>query len=289
MSRSAAPSSYRVFDPPTATIEPVEAPRWFVAVPRSLQEASEQATRSVTGALRAGERRLLVEASLAEFEPTGTRFRFLELLAFTQQIGLAMLERTDLFPPARPHAKLLFSAMSDATLAGGCIQYNNLPVATLGSQSAMSARDGAFIVVAPRVSGGPPQKQAEMQRRLELAVCDVLSSAGSRPVVVVNPRFGASAAVDACQTAYLVRPLSVSFLQDNLAHEMSKGSACLLRCYPHMWSVMVDWASSGDWSYSGRFSSCPAPAQLEEIVRTGLMRERFKGQPVTEVAVEPEQ
>ena len=72
-----------------------------------------------------------------------------------EQIGLAMLERTDIFPPARPHVKLLFSAMSDATLAGGCIQYTNLPVQRLREMiigcmqhnGAISERDGALLSI----------------------------------------------------------------------------------------------------------------------------------------------
>jgi len=55
---------------------------------------------------------------------------------------------------------------------------------------------------------------------------------------------------------------------------MSTGGACLLRCYPHEWSVLVDPTRRGEWTYSGRFSSRPSPSQLEDLVMEGMTKKR---------------
>eukprot|EP00967_Tisochrysis_lutea_P133228 scaffold233499_cov28-Tisochrysis_lutea.AAC.2 len=76
-----------------------------------------------------------------------------------------------------------------------------------------------------------------------------------------------------------VRPLTVSYLQDSTAKEMSAGGACLLRCYPHEWSVLIDPKRRGEWSYAGRFDDRPSPSQLEAMVMqamTGLRNEQFR-------------
>eukprot|EP00967_Tisochrysis_lutea_P133227 scaffold233499_cov28-Tisochrysis_lutea.AAC.1 len=177
-----------------------EAPRWFVSVPRSLSSLSLQASRSVLAALSAGERRLCVEAALPELDPASTAFKYMELLAFVEQLGLGLLEAGAL-PNARPHVKLLFASSADATLAGGAITYTNLPVSVLGAQTAMGERDGAFILVTPRAGQGigPPAA-------IEAAAGHVLAAAGSRPVVLVNPRLGgASPLQSSCKPAYFVR------------------------------------------------------------------------------------
>jgi len=246
--------------------EPAEASNWFVSVPRSLAQTSQQATRSLRGATRAGHRQLLIEASLPELEPSSETYRFIEMLTFAQQIGLSLLE-SGLLPPARPHVKLLFGSAGDATVAGGLTQYTDMPVSVVGASTAMGPRDGAFVFVSPRAG---PQSEA--------ALADIVDKASGRPVVLINPRLGQSAALRGFMPAYLIRPLSVTYLEDAMAKEASRASACLLHCYPHEYSVLINPEpknAARQWVYAGRFSACPAPAQIETMVRDGMMRERF--------------
>jgi hypothetical protein len=177
-----------------------DAPRWFVTVPRSLAGVSEQAARSVLSAAQADERRMVVEASLPELDPTSPAFRYMELLAFVQQLGLNLLNSGTL-PRSRPHVKLLFCGAADATLAGGAITYTNLPVSVLGAQTCMGEQDGAFILVTPRAGQGVGQAAA-----VEAAAARVLAAAGSRPVIVVNPRLGGASLLESsCTPVYFVR------------------------------------------------------------------------------------
>ena len=114
---------------------------------------------------------------------------------------------------------------------------------------------------------------------VERAVADLLAAAGNRPVVVVNPRLGNSALTSTFERAYLLRPLSVLYRQDSYAGtEPKQGSGCLLRCYPHEWSVLVQRdaaAGAADWFYAGRFPSQPTPPQLEAMLVDGLTRARY--------------
>jgi len=189
-----------------------EAPRWFVTVPRSLAGISEQAARSAISAAQAGERRMIVEAAMPELDPTTPAFKYMELLAFVEQIGLHLVE-SGFLPKSRPQVKLLFVNGADATLAGGVINYNNLPVSVLGAQTAMGEKDGAFILVAPRAGLGIGPAAA-----VEAAANAVLAAAGSRPVIVVNPRLGGASPLEkSCAPVYFVRPLTVKYLEDSTA------------------------------------------------------------------------
>ena len=80
-----------------------------------------------------------------------------------------------------------------------------------------------------------------------------------------------------------MRPLSLGYLRDSYAQEVSRGKAVLLRCYPHEWSVLVkrepppsDMPGVSDWFYAGRFSAQPSPQQLEAMLVDGFTRARFE-------------
>jgi len=79
----------------------------------------------------------------------------------------------------------------------------------------MGPRDGAFVFVSPRAG---PQSEA--------ALADIVDKASGRPVVLINPRLGQSAALRGFMPAYLIRPLSVTYLEDAMATEASRASAC---------------------------------------------------------------
>lgn len=67
-----------------------------------------------------------------------------------------------------------------------------------------------------------------------------------------------------------VRPLTVSYMEDSTASSLSRGGACLLRCFPHEWSVLADPSRKGSWSYVGRFDARPSPTQLEKMLMAGM-------------------
>ena len=88
-------------------------------------------------------------------------------------------------------------------------------------------------------------------------------------------RSGADCGAD--NPVYFARPLTVKYLEDQLTDTITTGGACVLRCFPHEWSVLIDRKRSGDWAYAGRFKERPSPQQLEEAVRTDMTSQRNEG------------
>lgn len=297
---------------------------WFVRVPNTNSVTAEQASRSVASALRAGARRIVVEAGIPEFEPSSEHFRLTELVDFTQALAEPLLQQRGLMPVSRPHVKVLFDSASDATLAGAMVLTTDMPISVLTHPNAFGPRDGAYIIVAPtlpayRAPTFAPQastasssmassearaweemaRKAEDEARQEVSGAAVLTAmervfndAGSRAVIVVNPRLGNFPPVDCCEPAYVLRSLEFSYLRDQYAEGLKRARACLLRCFPHEWSVLVDAegvrnarlaptlarpaaAKALSWAYAGRFSRRPNPTQMEKMVETALTRERY--------------
>lgn len=168
-----------------------------------------QASRSVSGATKAGYFRAQVEAALPELDPTSEAFRASELIAFAHMLALPLVEGQLGLSAARPMVKLLFSSVADATLGGSTILTTSLPISVLGDPSAIGPRDGAFVVIAPDAS--------EASVNADAALAALLDAAGSRPVILVNPRLGGSALLQTFESAYLLRPLSVGYLRDQCA------------------------------------------------------------------------
>ena len=78
------------------------------------------------------------------------------------------------------------------------------------------------------------------------------------------------------ERGYLCRPLAVAYRRDAYADAPTSGAGCVLRCYPHDWSVHVQGdAGAGRWQYAGSFPSQPTPAQIEQSVVHGLTRAQF--------------
>jgi hypothetical protein len=264
--------------PPTEAPDwppPAEAPDWFVTVPRSLEAIADQAAQSVRSAIRAGRGRVLVEIAAPEFDPLSPHFRHLRLASLVNQLATPLLGLRDVLPASRPRVKLLYSTVEEATIASGASFTADLPVSFIGSPNACEPADGAFVLVAPALRGAAVP--------IEAAVARVVDAAAGRPVIVVNPRLGNSAALQGFEPGYLLRPLALTFRQDTYATEPTTGSGCLLRCYPHEWSVLVkrepppsDTPGASDWFYSGRFSAQPSPQQLEAMLVDGFTRARFE-------------
>ena len=95
-----------------------------------------------------------------------------------------------------------------------------------------------------------------------------------RPVIVLNPRLGSSPLLSTFETAFLLRPLSLAYLRDQYAESVERRQACMLRCFPHEWRVLLQ-PAGGAWQYVGRFAARPPPQQLEDMLRDGMTRLRF--------------
>ena len=260
--------------PPRANAAADSPSSWHVTVPRTLESTASQAARSCLNALRAGRSRVWVEVAAPEFDPGSPIYRQLRLTALATQLALPLLDAAELLPASRRRVKMIYACPADAAAASGASFVADLPAAVLGSATAVDAADGAFVLVAPSLQHGPAA-------RAERAVADVAAAAGSRPVVVLNPRLGNSAALAEFERGYLCRPLAVSYRRDAYADALTSGAGCLLRCYPHEWSVHVqaDAGAGGRWQYAGDFPSQPTPAQLEQSIVHGLTRARFAPPP----------
>ena len=246
---------------------------WHVAVPRTLESTASQAARSCLNALRAGRGRVWVEVAAPEFDPGSPHYRQLRLAALATQLALPLLNDAELLPASRRRVKLIYACPADAAIASRASFVADLTATMLGSATAVEPTDGAFVLVAPSLQHGPAA---------ERAVADVVAAAGSRPVVVLNPRLGNSATLAEFERGYLCRPLAVSYREDTYAETPTNGAGCLLRCYPHDWSVHVqegDAGAGGGWKYAGSYPSQPTPAQIEQSIVNGLTRARFSSPP----------
>lgn len=257
--------------PPRASAADVSPSSWHVTVPRTLESTASQAAHSCLNALRAGRSRVWVEVAAPEFDPGSPHFRQLRLTALATQLALPLLDDAELLPASRRRVKLIYACAADAAAASGASFVADLPVGVLGSATAVDAADGAFVLVAPSLQHGPAA---------ERAVADVAAAAGSRPVVVLNPRLGNSGALADFERGYLCRPLAVAYRRDAYADAPTSGAGCVLRCYPHDWSVHVQGdAGAGRWQYAGSFPSQPTPAQIEQSIVHGLTRAQFAPPP----------
>ena len=248
--------------------EPPTAPNWFVEPPGTFEAMASQASRSVLAA-RSQRQRLIVEASAPELDPASPSHRKQELVNFAHDVGQPLLSG---LPVSKPHVKLLFSTFADAALAGASIMTTSLPVAMLGTPTAVGPRDGAFIIVAPTSSD---------EIDVERAVSDLLQIAGGRLVILINPRVGNAPFLSTFEQAYLMRPLSVGYLRDQLADQIERVPACLLRCYPHEYSVLMvepggdaRERASASWRYAGRFKQQPQADEIERLLQDEMTKAR---------------
>ena len=86
-----------------------------------------------------------------------------------------------------------------------------------------------------------------------------------------------------------MRMLSFAYMRDQSATQVSRVSACLLRCHPHEWSVLVDEAPINGsasaqpagaarrarrWKYAGRFAKQPPATDLETLLAATVTKLR---------------
>ena len=272
--------------PPPARAAAAE--QWYVSVPTSFESLAEQTRRSILGAARqGGHRRVLVQAVAPELDPASGRCKLPELTRFALDVAQPILT-SGLLPASLPMVKLLFSSPADATFAGASIFDTRLPVSMLGHPNAVGPRDGAFVIVAPSTNDETLPSEAAANAAVE----QLLQQAAGRLVVLINPQLGANPLLlDSFEPAYLMRPLSLAFLEDQYADKVARVRACVLRCYPHEWQVLFEPPGSSigaggregagapakptrPWRYAGRFDRPPRTEQLEALLRDQLTRER---------------
>jgi len=248
------------------------AERWYVDVPSTFDEMARQASRAVIGALpHTG--RLIIEAAAPELDPASKNYRPEDLMLFVALIGQAIANQS-LLPPSRPDVKLLFSKES-SILAGAFVMDPRMPVQAFGFPSAIGETDGAFVIVSPSL--GPA-----FGINCEAALNALMQEAGRRPIVLINPRLGNSPVISTFTQAYLMRPLSLTFLRNQSSQQAERVTACVLHCYPHEYSILYNKAEfiarfgtkEKRWRYAGRFDAVPRPEQIEEVLGMDLMKLR---------------
>jgi len=231
--------------------------RWHVEVPATFGTLAEQASRSLAAAA-VEHRRLLAWALTPELDPGSEYYRASELTAFASALAQPLLSSPSLPPGKR--AKLLFSSPDEAAIASRA----GLPVGVLGP-SALDSADGAYVCVFPSAAA-------------TTALQGLLDEAGDRPVVVLNPQLDesdprAAALLRSLEPCYCMRPLSVGYLRDQFAGQITRRRACVLRCFPHEYAVLLQDASDG-WRYVGEFADAPSETALQALLQESLTAER---------------
>lgn len=241
--------------------------RWHVEVPRTFEGMAEQASRSVLAAARAHSE-LLVEARTPEFDPDGDYYRPAELVRFAEAIAQPLLTSA-----RAPRVRLLFPSPAEAMPARAMLAAN-LQVGVLGEP--VAGGDSAWICLTPPSDGS--------------ALTRLVDEANGRLVIVLNAQTQADNSSDEAnaamslnaallatfERAYVMRQLSVAFLQNQLARKITRRRACILRCYPHEFGVLLhtEEEAAQAWRYAGAFSSAPREEQLQALLQDSLTRER---------------
>lgn len=253
--------------------QPAVAERWYVDVPRSIEDMAKQASRAIREALP-HHGRLLIEGAAPELDATSDQYSSMKLTGFAGDIALYLFNETlSRLPEHRNRIKVLFPASPDALMGGAAIHQESTRVGVLGSATAVESQDAAFIVVTPTI---PETGKSDMdcEGALEL----LLRQAGIRPVILVNARMGNSPVLSTFQEVYMVRPLSIAYKSDQFSRQVDRVSACLLYCYPHEWNVLHDGEtkdkSKRKWRFAGRFSERPKPKEIEGLLQADLQQLR---------------
>jgi len=122
-------------------------------------------------------------------------------------------------------------------------------------------------------SARPSEPQLATDAAVEAALSRLMTVAAGRLVVLINPRLGGDSAIlESFEPAYFMRPLSLAYLKDQYAKQVDRVRCCLVRCYPHEWSVLYE--SEGAWRYAGRFEQQPLAEELEAKLRESITKER---------------
>lgn len=207
-------------------------------LPNTLSEAIAQASDATQAALADGYTRLQVEFLLPELNPMPVALQFIPAL---EQLGSQL--------------KVFFADAGAAALARrdwGDVPFKILDVGTgrVLVEKQIQPEDGVFLFIAPSA--------------VEVAQVEKLcAEAGSRPVVMLNPRLEEVALIG---VGYAGRQLRDRFLNtiESCYHIRPLEGATVFRCYPSPWQV---WREKGDdYQLIAELSKNPVGEELELIL-----------------------
>lgn len=206
--------------------------------PKTLEEAIAQARDATQAALADGYSRLQVELLLPELKPMPVALQFIPVL---EQLGSQL--------------KVFFADAGSAALARrdwGDVPFKILDVGTgrVPVEKQIQPEDGIFLFVAPTA--------------VEVAQVEKLcQEAGSRPVVMLNPRLEEVAIIG---VGYAGRQLRDRFLNtiESCYYLRPLEQGAVFRCYPSPWQV---WLEKGDeYQLIAELPKNPAGEELELIL-----------------------
>jgi hypothetical protein len=198
-------------------------------LPTSINEAVEQAKQATQAALNEGYKLLQVQLVFQEIE--------LQAQSIAKQF-LPILEdiQPQLPPPeageaAQGQIKVLFPDAGSAALAKANWGETRFKVTDIGtSRSPVETRidpeDQLFLVVSPS-----PVEVAQVEQLSHIA--------GSRPVILLNPRLEDVAIIGIGYAARQLRERFISKIESCYYLQPLDGAA-LYRCYPSMWQVWLE-------------------------------------------------
>lgn len=207
-------------------------------LPKTLEDAIAQSRLATQAAIADGYSRLQVELLFPELKPMPVA---LQLLPVFEQLGSQL--------------KVFFPDAGAAALAHrdwGDVPFKILDIGTgkVSVQQQIQPEDGAFLFIAPSAV-----EVAQVEKLCE--------EAGSRPVVMLNPRLEDAAIVG---IGYAGRQLRTRFLNtiESCYHIRPLDGAALFRCYPSPWQV---WLETGDdYQLIAELPKKPSGEELDQIV-----------------------
>ncbi|MGL5081709.1 MAG: DUF1995 family protein [Microcoleaceae cyanobacterium] len=211
----------------------------MVQLPKSLDEAVEQAKQATIAALDAGYKLLQVELVFPEIE--------LQAQSIAQQFIPTIAERGT-------QLKVFFPDTGAAALARRDWGQTAFRVTDLGTSASpietrLEPDDECFLVIAPS-----PVEVGQVEKLSQLA--------GDRPVILLNPRLEDIAVVG---IGYAARQLRERFIQtiESCYYVKSLESGVLFRCYPSPWEVWQE--IEGENRCLAQEPTKPNADRLEEI------------------------
>ena len=207
-------------------------------LPKTLEEAIAQSREATQTALADGYSRLQVELLFPELKPMPVALQFLPVL---DQLGSQL--------------KVFFPDAGAAALARrdwGDVPFKILDIGTgrVPVQQQIQPEDEAFLFIAPTAV-----EVAQVEKLCE--------EAGSRPVVMLNPRLEEVALIG---IGYAGRQLRTRFLNtiESCYHLQPLDGAIVFRCYPSPWQVLLE--TGDDYQLIAELPKKPAGEELDQIV-----------------------
>lgn len=210
-------------------------------LPKSIEEAVEQAKQATQAALDDGYKLLQVELVFPEIE--------LQAQAIAQQFIPAIEESQTVL-------KVFFPDAGAAALARR--DWGEIPfkVSDLGSsrspiETRVQEDDGRFLVVSPAA--------------VEVEQVEKLSQlAGDRAVILLNPRLEDVAIIGIGYAARALRERFISKIESCYYLRPLEGDAALYRCYPSLWEVWQE--IDGEYQIIAQEQTKPVGDQLDQIL-----------------------